>query len=200
MASADTWFDPLCPWAWLTSRWLLEVEKVRDVRVHFHLMSLAFLNEGDSTLSRTSNSWGPVRVAMATRLSLGADSLRDLYTALGTLIHKEHAPVNRDLYAHALSRSGLPHTLANAAETTFYDDAIQVSHHEGMDPIGGLAGCPVIHLQTASGERIALFGPVVTPYPRGEAAGRLWDGVVLAADTDGFFELKRFRTREPVFD
>ena len=203
MAAAEMWFDPLCPWAWLTSRWLLEVEQVRDVQVRFHVMSLALLNEaraGRSEPRRQADGWGPVRVAIATDVSYGATAVRDLYTALGTLIHKEQAPVNRDLYALALTRSGLPHTLANAAETTCYDEAVRASHHSGVDPVGGEVGTPVIHLRGAAGELLAFFGPVVTPHPRKEAAGRLWDGVALAAGTDGFFELKRIRTRSPIFD
>jgi len=205
VATAEMWFDPLCPWAWLTSRWLLEVEQVRDVQVRFHVMSLALLAEARAGRSepserQTRDGWGPVRVAIATDLSHGGKAVRDLYTALGTLIHKERAPINRDLFALALTRSGLPHTLANAAETTFYDEAVRVSHHAGMDPVGGEVGTPVIHLRGAAGELVAFFGPVVTPHPRNEAAGRLWDAVALAAGTDGFFELKRIRTRAPIFD
>jgi len=179
------WFDPICPWAWRTSRWLLEVERVRGIAVRFHVMSLAVLND-------SRDGWGPVRVACLAGLRHGDDGLRALYTALGGLLHDERAPAGRDTYARALSRAGLPHTLANAAETEFYDDAVRASHHNGAAPLGPAAGSPIVHVKGT-----AFFGPVVTPAPRGEAAGRLWDAVTLAAETDGFFELKRHRDRKP---
>jgi protein-disulfide isomerase-like protein with CxxC motif len=205
LTAVEMWFDPICPWAWLTSRWLLEVERVRDVQVRFRPMSLSVLNEHRENLSeayRTSlrEAWGPVRVVVATELSYGPGAVRELYTALGTLIHLEKVTIGPDLYASALHRAGLPHTLANAALGTAYDDALRASHTAGMAPVGEDVGTPVIHVHLASGEVVAYFGPVVTPAPRAEAAGRLWDGALLAASTDGFFELKRTRTRRPQFD
>lgn len=204
LTTAEMWFDPICPWAWLTSRWLLEVERIRDVSVRFRVMSLAVLNEHRDNLPEAyrqslREAWGPVRVAIATELAYGQTAVRDLYTTLGTLIHLEKVPVGRDLYANALHRAGLPHTLANAALDTVYDDALRASHLEGMAPVGEDVGTPVIHVHVAHGEVVAFFGPVITPAPRGEAAGRLWDGVLLTASTDGFFELKRTRTRRPQF-
>jgi hypothetical protein len=206
VATADMWFDPVCPWTWLTSRWLLEVEQVRDVQVHFHVMSLELL-DGDPVAAEPAaidpsreKYWGPVRVAMATDLSLGPEALSALYAALGQLIHQERAPIDRDLYARALHRAGLPHSLANAAMSPYYDDAIRASHDAGWKPVGGAIGCPVIHYGGVGGEMSAFFGPVVSPSPRGEAAGRLWDGIAIAAGTEGFFELKRIRTRSPIFD
>jgi hypothetical protein len=202
VATADLWFDPICPWTWLTSRWLIEVEQVRDVRVRFHVMCLQLLDEVDPAPIDPSREkyWGPARVSMATELSLGAAGLRALYPAFGSLIHEERAPLDRDLYAYALSRAGLPHSLANAAISPYYDDAIRASHAVGMTPVGGEIGCPVIHYNGVGGEMAAFFGPVVSPSPRGGAAGRLWDGIAIAAGTEGFFELKRIRTRSPVFD
>jgi hypothetical protein len=190
------WFDPTCPWAWLASRWLLDVERVREVRVRFHVMSLAILNEGGAGRS-ADESWGPVRVAMLAELAYG-QRLRDLYTELGILLHEQRMPVSRDLYALALTRAKLPHTLANAAGSRFYDDAVRASHHAGTAPLHGDAGSPAVHVPGADGAVVAFFGPVVTPAPRGEAAGRLWDAVALAAGTPGFFELKRFRDRPPM--
>lgn len=202
MVTAHMWFDPICPWTWLTSRWLLEVEQVRDVRARFHVMSLSFLNEGRADLSESDaqglrEAWQPVRMIAATELSFGADAVRDLYTALGGLIHHEGMPLGRDLYAHALARAGLPHSLANAATNPFYDSFVRASHAAGIEPTGGDVGCPVLHLPGPSGELAAFFGPVVSPQPRGEAAGRLWDAVASAAATEGFFEMKRSRTRPP---
>jgi hypothetical protein len=190
VATVDMWFDPMCPWAWLTSRWLLEVEQVRDVKVRFHVMSLAVLNE-------SADGWGPVRVACLVGMRHGAEGLRTLFDSVGRFIHGERAPIGRDTYARALSRSGLPHTLANAATTTFYDDAVRSSHRRGAEPLGRDAGSPIVHLPGRDGEPTAFFGPVVTPAPRREAAGKLWDAGALAAATDGFFELKRHRDRSP---
>ena len=205
MATADFWFDPICPWAWLVSRWLIEVEHVRDVKVQPHVMSLAALNENrldmtDDERVMLHDAWLPVRVVAAAGLSLGSQAVRDLYAALGSLIHVERMAIGRDMFALALGRAGLPHTLANAARDPFYDTTVRASHHAGVDPLGDVAACPVLHVAGPGGEPVAFMGPLVTPYPRGEAAGRLWDAVSLAAATDGFFGLRRLVTRLPAVD
>jgi protein-disulfide isomerase-like protein with CxxC motif len=198
--NADFWFDPLCPWAWISSRWMLEVEKVRDVEVSWHIMSLAELNSGRDDLSDQYKklmleAWGPVRICMAAVEKHGQEVMGPLYTALGTRFHNEKLPRERATYVAALEEVGLPADLADAADESTYDDAIRVSHHQGMDPVGMDVGTPVISV-----EGVSFFGPVISPTPRGEAAGKLWDGVRLVAGTDGFFELKRTRTRDPIFD
>jgi hypothetical protein len=197
---ADFWFDPLCPWAWMTSRWMLQVEQVRDVTTSWHVMSLAILNSGRDDLPEQykeglKRAWGPVRVCIAAEQTAGTDILLPLYTALGNRIHLEKRGEDPGIIAEALEEVGLPVSLADAATSTEYDEALDKSHHEGMDPVGMDVGTPVIHVNG-----IAFFGPVVTPAPKGEAAGKLWDGVVLVAGTDGFFELKRTRDRAPIFD
>jgi 2-hydroxychromene-2-carboxylate isomerase len=203
--TVDMWFDPICPWAWMTSRWLHAVEQVRDVRVRFHVMSLSVLNEGREGLPERyerilRTGWGAVRVAIAVEAKAGGDALRDFYTALGTRIHVQDRDLSRALYEEALAEVGLPAELASAAESTEWDDALRASHHAGMDPVGDEVGTPVIHTPGPDGAPIAFFGPVLSPAPQGEAAGRLWDGVLLVSGTDGFFELKRSRDRDPIFD
>ncbi|WP_431977646.1 disulfide bond formation protein DsbA [Micromonospora haikouensis] len=198
------WFDPICPWAWVTSRWLLEVEQVRDVDVRFHVMSLSVLNEGRDVPEQyqqlLQTGWGPVRVCVAVQQQHGPDAVRALYTALGTRIHLGKEELGRDLYVAALADAGLGPELADAAGSTDYDEALRASHEAGMRPVGQDVGTPVIHAPGPDGSPVAFFGPVVTPRPKGEAAGRLWDGVLLVAGTPGFYELKRSREVGPSFE
>ena len=197
--TADFWFDPVCPWAWMTSRWMKEVEQVREVDVRFHVMSLAYLNEGrdlpENYQRLMDESWGPVRVCVAAAKQHGDDVLDRLYSELGTRFHNQGRDRSRATIEEALTAAGLPIDLADAMESDEYDDLLKASHHEGMDQVGTEVGTPVISV-----EGVAFFGPVVTPTPRGDAAGRLWDGVRLVASTPGFYELKRSRDAEPSFD
>ena len=196
----DFWFDPLCPWAWITSRWVLEVEKLRPIQPRWHVMSLSVLNEGQDDLPERyrellSTGWGPVRVCIAAETKFGPEVLGPLYTALGTRHHNQGAPYDRETIEAALADAGLPAELAAAMDSAEYDEAVRASHAEGIDRVGYEVGTPVISVKGTS-----VFGPVVSPIPRGEAAAKLWDGVLALAETDGFFELKRSRTRDPIFD
>ncbi|RXS88076.1 disulfide bond formation protein DsbA [Streptomyces sp. TM32] len=203
---ADFWFDPLCPWAWMTSRWMLEVEKVRPVEVRWHVMSLAVLNEDkldelpENYRDLLATAWGPVRVCIAAEQQHGSEVLGPLYAALGTRFHNRGLDRTRETLVDALQEAGLPAELADAADSDAYDAQLRASHKEGIDLVGQEVGTPVIAVPGHDGEQIAFFGPVVTPAPKGEEAAKLWDGTLMVASIPGFYEIKRTRTQGPIFD
>ncbi|GAA4804336.1 disulfide bond formation protein DsbA [Streptomyces ziwulingensis] len=201
----DFWFDPVCPWAWMTSRWLLEVAGRRPLDIRWHIMSLAVLNEGREDLPERyrrllTEGWAPVRLVVAARRKYGDEVTGRLYTALGTHIHRQGLGPAREALGKALREADLPADLLDQADTDTWDPDVRASHRDGIDRVGEEVGTPVIALPGPDATRTAFFGPVVTPAPRGEAATRLWDGLLLLASTPGFYELKRTRTQGPVFD
>jgi hypothetical protein len=200
----DIWVDPMCPFAWMTSQWLLEVEKVRDISARFNVMSLSVLNEGRDDLPENyrdmmKKGFGPVRVATAVEQAHGREALRAFYLAIANLHHNDKGEFGQELYERALADAGLDTSLAAKAEDASLDAAVRESHEAGMTPVGQDVGTPVVHFPRGDGATTAFFGPVIVPPPTGDEAGRLWDGLTLIATTDGLYELKRSRDRKPAF-
>ena len=193
---ADFWFDPACPFAWVTSRWIQEVEKVRDIVTQWHVMSLSVLNEGRELdhdyQRRMDENWGPVRVIIAASELHGREHIKPLYDAMGTLIHQEGVSDRGEVVRRALEQVGLPAELASVADSDDFDPQLRASHKEGIDKVGQEVGTPIVAFNGT-----AFFGPVITRVPSGEEAGRLWDASVTLAANPHFFEIKRTRTERP---
>ena len=197
--SVDFWFDPSCPWAWMTSRWLDEVSTLRHLEVNWHVMSLAVLNEDASDLSERyrevlARALRYTRLVTAVTELHGQSAVKPLYDAIGTRIHPGGRVDVDAIIGESLVEVGLPASLAASADSDEYEPQMRASHFDGIKRVGQDVGTPVIAVGG-----YAFFGPVISPAPKGEQAVALWDGVIALASYDGFFEIKRSRTREPIF-
>ncbi|MCH7230502.1 DsbA family protein [Glycomyces sp. L485] len=203
--TVDFWFDPACPWAWMTSRWIVEASKLRDIHIRWNVMSLFVLNEDKlDELPEWYRELMPktlpaVRVATAVAQQYDNETLGRLYTALGNQIHLGGVKDPEEFIPAALEKAGLPAELADAGKTEEWDQALRASHQRGIGLVGADVGTPVVAVENDEGEKVGLFGPVITPAPQGEAAAKLWDGVYAVTTTPGFYELKRTRTKGPDF-
>lgn len=195
--TVEFWFDPICPWCWMTSRWASEVARARGFEIAWHPISLAIINEGNTDDAhaeghRQGHRLG--RVVEAARVAHGDAVVGPLYTALGTRIH----PGARDdfdaILAEALAEAGADPALAQAADRDDSDAQLRANTGHALELAGPDVGVPIISI-----DGVAFFGPVVTPSPTGEDALRLWDGIYTAASVPGFYELKRGRTKGPQF-
>lgn len=195
----DLFVDPVCPFAWITSRWLVDVERQGRIALRFRVMSLSVLNEGRDDISDfyrelVDRAWGTARVMVAAQEHHGTDAARHLYDAFGARLHLQDRRADTALILEALAEAQLPASLAAVADSNDVDELLRASHHAGMGPVGQEVGTPVVHIHTAPGTRpAALFGPVLSSAPKGDDALRLWDGVVAVATCPQFFELKRSR-------
>ena len=200
----EFWFDPMCPWAWITSRWVHEVSASRDLDVTWSVMSLAVLNQGKDVPAAYAElmaaAWKPVRVCIAAEAQFGNSVLGPLYTALGNRIHVAGRKDYDAIIVESLAEVGLPESLAEAAGSEDFDAQLRASHARGISLVGEDVGTPIIAIPGPSEEPVAFFGPVITPMPVGEEALRLWDGALLVASVPGFYEIKRSRTQGPSFD
>ncbi|GAB3078098.1 DsbA family protein [Corynebacterium aquatimens] len=195
------WFDASCPFCWQTSRWIKEVEAVRDIAVDWVPMSLAVLNDGRDLdpgyMQMMEANWGPARVFAKVKAE-APEKVDELYTAMGTIIHpggergKKGFGAYDAVIAQALEQVGLDESFAAVANTEEYDEKLREYHQGAMDAVGDDVGTPVIKLGDS-----AFFGPVITRVPEGEEAGKLFDSAVGLASYPYFFELKRSRTEGP---
>jgi hypothetical protein len=201
MRIADFWFDPSCPYTWITSRWLLEAARVRPVEVRWHVLSLSVLNEDrddDPEGDPEGYLWLPVRICAAVNAQHGQEALGRFYTALGGRIHEGDGEWDPQAFRDSLTEAGLPGSLVGAATTEEYDAAVRASHWEGIAKVGTHVGTPIIAVTGENGGETAFFGPVLSRVPRGEEAGRLWDGTLMVASVQGFHELKGRPPADPV--
>ena len=215
MSDADIEFfwDPICPFAWLTSRWVTDVARQRDYTVDWRLICLSILNE-DSDYDDFPEGYRELhnkgrrmlRVAQAVRDEHGAAAAGELYTAYGSTIWNPDGDIRSAMgevasvehLTAALGRAGLPAELADRAEDESLDDALRESTMEALSRTGRDVGTPIITFHH-NGGTTSFFGPVVSQVPASEDATRLWDAVVTLAEWPSFAELKRSKRDDLIF-
>jgi hypothetical protein len=194
--TVDFWFDPACPWAWLTSRWILEVAKVRPVQPYFRIMSLAVLNEENDVPEEyrefIRRGWQATRLCAAVARDYGQQAVADVYTAYGTRRHGRGQEVDNDFFVGVIADAGLPAELIDLIDDPSLDPLVRESHEAGMKLVGDDVGTPII-----SFNGYATFGPIVSRVPQGEQAGVLWDAVELMSTVPYVYEIKKGRTEDP---
>lgn len=199
--SVEFWFDPICPWCWMTSRWAAEVSQVRGFEIVWHPISLKVINEennGGEPHDGHIQGHRLGRVVEAARVAIGESAVGKLYTEMGNRVHPGE---NRDfdaIIAESLATldidDALAATLRAAADSEASDAQLRTNTLHALEIAGPDVGVPIISI-----DGNAFFGPVMTPAPTGEDALRLWDGVSAVASVPGFYELKRGRTTGPQF-
>ena len=196
---ADMWFDPICPFAWITSRWLIEVTPQRNLQVDYNIMSLAHLNKDNDVdaahKAAFEKSWLATRLIVGVKAEHGAQHVLPLYTAIGTRIHNRKEKLSKELLLAAVQEVGLVEDVMNYCDDASWDAEVIKSHDAAIALVGSDVGTPVIGVAG-----VGFFGPVISPAPKGDEAAKLWDGVLALAQYPGFFELKRSRTVGPIFD
>lgn len=193
----EFWFDSICPWCWMTSRWASDVAGQRGFEIAWHPISLKILNEGNADHAHSEGHRQGLRLARvieAARREHGDDAVGKLYTEFGTRIHPDGRDDFDAVIVEGLAVLDLEPGLAAAADSDEYDAQLRANTDHAIEIAGPDVGVPIISI-----DGVAFFGPVVTPAPTGGEALRLWDGIYAAASVPGFYELKRGRTKGPEF-
>ncbi|MFC0581190.1 mycothiol-dependent nitroreductase Rv2466c family protein [Micrococcoides hystricis] len=197
--AVNFWYDVTCPFAWITSRWIKEVEQVRPITVNWKPMSLTILNEGrdipEDYAKAMKRAWIFARAVAGAVYGGGEEHSGQIYTELGTRIHNDERRDTEQIIAEAYEAVGLPLELNERAQNGEFDEQLKTSHDAGIGLVGDDVGTPIVAFNDT-----AFFGPVITRIPRGEEAGEMFDGAVALAKYPYFYELKRSRTTNPEFD
>ena len=213
MADLEFFFDPVCPWAWITSRWVTEVEGLRDYDVQWRFISLKFLNADKMDYSKMPEGYAEIhaagtkglRVAARARAEQGNDAVAAVYTALGTSLHNrdERAKFVADARGHMASllvAAGLPGEWADDVDNTDHDELIRTETELALERTGKDVGTPILTFRPGRADEGSFFGPVISKIPRGDDAKKLWDAVETIATASGLAELKRSLRAHPSFD
>ncbi|MCZ6874197.1 MAG: DsbA family protein [bacterium] len=200
--TVEFYWDAVCPWCWITSRWMEEVAQQKSIHVNWKFFSLKKINEGRDMPERfrISHAIGlrALRVAAAVREAHGNEAVRKLYTAMGTRRHHDQEDIGTtEALQDILQSCDLPQDLAAAADNESWDQVIEADMTQAKAKAGDGVGVPLVVLDNGAGP--GFFGPVFSPAPTGEAAVQMWDAMVTAGRMPGFYEFKRTRETGPIF-